>query len=199
MRNKPSLYSFIQPILFILLIFGNHTFSQQTNDSLYIGRVCKIVLYNGFEATGPITYMTADSLRIKSEIKEHKIVIKDIKYVLKPGEDVSLKEEAEIMINEKKFTETLPPGISSECDVYLDDRTILKDVNLIEHSDTSLYAVKELGKREVLYSDIRKIVFKPSAPFWKGYLGGSIVGFFIGFVPFAFSKGGGHPDFSGPE
>lgn len=183
--------------LSILLYFGNsfHSFSQGNNtsfgDSMFVGKQCKVVLFNGFEAVGKISYLTADSMRLKSEMTEHKILVKDIKYILKPDEDVSVREDPENIIKEIESQIIVRDFASGECDVYLSDKTLLKDVNVLFISDTSVYAVKYAGKREVMISDIRKIVFKPVAPFWKGYLVGSAIGFATIFIPSLFTKGGG--------
>ena len=190
--------------LSILLFFGNSSdsFSQGNitsfGDSMFVGKHCKVVLFNGFEAVGKISYLTADSMRLKSEMTEHKILVKDIKYILKPDEDVGVREDPESIIKEIEKDDFVKDFVSEECDVYLADKSLLKDVNLLILSDSSFYAVKYAAKRVILISDIRKVVFKPVAPFWKGYLVGSLAGFAIGFLPLAFTKGGGHPDISGP-
>lgn len=191
--------------LSILFYFGisSSSLSQDINstlrnDSMYLGKVCKVILFNGFEAVGKISYLTADSMRLKSELTVHKILVKDIKYILKPDEDVSVREDTEVIINEISSQGNDIDILSEECDVYLADKSLLKDVNLLFISDTTAYAIKYASKRELLISDIRKIVFKPVAPFWKGYLIGSAVGFAAVFIPSIFIKGEGHPSFGGP-
>ncbi len=194
MRNKPSLPHFIPFILFIIISFTSVSQSQEKPDSLTIGRYCKIVFYNGTGAEGTITHRTADSVTLKTEYTQHTIPVNNIKFVLSYNEDVPTALEE----FEKDTRSNYIPVISEECDIYLDDRSVLKSVNLLHYSDTSLMAFKGIGKREVPYSQIRKIAFKPSAPFGKGYLIGSAIGFLIGFIPPTLSRGGGHPDFSGP-
>lgn len=183
---------------FIVLLFGisSFTFASDSRDSVSIGKECKIVLYNGIEARGEVTSKNADTICILTDEGTVKIARKEIKYVLKPNEYVSNREGLEGLFGEK--SDDGVPDASAECDVYLINGIILKDVNLALAGDSSLYAYKELAKREIPYSDITRIVFKPSAPFWKGYLAGASFGFLAGFIPLAFSKGGGHPDFSGP-
>lgn len=192
MRNKPSLNHIIPCVLFIFFGLTYSSFSQ--TDSLTVGKGCKLVFYNGTSAEGTISRRSSDSITLKTEYTQHRIAVKDIKFVLRYNEDVPTALEE----FEKDTSIVYTAVISEECDVYLDDRSILKEVSLVGYSDTTFMAFKEPGKREVPYSQVRKITFKPSAPFGKGYLIGSAVGFLIGFVPLAFSKGGGHPDISGP-
>jgi hypothetical protein len=193
MRNKPSLYHF-SLTLFIIFSLTYSSFSQ--TDTLAVGRECKLVFHNGTSAEGTISYRGIDSVTLKTEYTQHSIAVKDIQFVLRPNEDVPVESEIEKTENEKGPFDV--QVISSECDVYLDDRSVLKDVNLFAKNDSTLVVFKEMGKREVSYSEIRKIAFKPSAPFGKGYLIGSAIGFLIGFIPPTLSRGGGHPDFSGP-
>jgi hypothetical protein len=65
---------------------------------------------------------------------------------------------------------------------------VLKDVELVWESDTTLIAVKEKKSRTIKIEDIRKIVFKPVAPFGHGFLIGGAIGFAIGFIPFVFTE-----------
>jgi hypothetical protein len=192
MRNKPSPNHIIPCVLFIFFGLTFASFSQ--TDSLNIGRGCKLVFYNGTSVEGTISRRSSDSITLKTEYTRQRIAVKEIKFVLRFNEDIPTALEE----FEKYNSDFGISVISEECALYLDDRTILNDVNLIRQSDSTLMAFKDPGKREVPYSQVRKITFKPSAPFGKGYLIGSAVGFFIGFVPLAFSKGGGHPDISGP-
>jgi hypothetical protein len=74
----------------------------------------------------------------------------------------------------------------------------MKDVLLVYENDSTMKIIKEDRSKLISIAGIRKIVFKPSAPFGKGYLYGAAFGFLTGFIPVAFTKGGGHPDFSGP-
>lgn len=116
---------------------------------MFVGKQCKVVLFNGFEAVGKISYLTADSMRLKSEMTEHKILVKDIKYILKPDEDVSVREDPENIIKEIESQIIVRDFASGECDVYLSDKTLLKDVNVLFISDTSVYAVKYAGKERL--------------------------------------------------
>ena len=171
-------------ILAIIFLALNVNFLQaQVNDSIYTGKQCLIVLLNGFEAEGKITQVREDTVWIQTEQAELKIPISQIKYV------DTLPEEYQF----ETFIDT-----TDECDVYLEGRSLLKDVRLLYESDSTLIAIKKLSTRNIKYADIRKIVFKPNAPFGYGFLYGGGIGFLSGFLAFAFAEGGGHPDFSGP-
>lgn len=185
-------------ILFALLalIIGS-AYAQQTSDSLREGRYCKVVLYNGYQAEGTIVQRGNDTIEFKTDIVELSIPVSDIKFVMNPEIEVSDLEEVDT-IDYKKIPVVEPKiDTTNECDIYMTDRSVMKDVLLIVDSDSTIKVVKENRSKIVNIAGIRKIVFKASAPFGNGYLAGSVVGFFIGFIPLAFSKGGGHPDFSG--
>lgn len=69
------------------------------------------------------------------------------------------------------------------CDLYLRKKGLLKDVYLLYKNDSTLLAIKQTKSRTVSISDIRKMVFKAPAPFWTGYLAGSMIGFLGVLVP----------------
>lgn len=184
-------------IFAILVLIAGSVIAQPNNDSLREGRYCKVVLYNGYQAEGTIVQRGNDTIEFKTDIVQLSIPVSDIKFVMNPEIEVSDLEEMDttdynkIPIIEPKIDTT------DECDIYMTDRSVMKDVLLIVDSDSTIKVVKENRSKIVNIAGIRKIVFKASAPFGKGYLAGSVVGFFIGFIPLAFSRGGGHPDFGG--
>ncbi len=185
-------------VLVLLLCSVQFTSGQNTKgDSLFTGRVCKLVLYNGFQTEGKITDRINDTLSFQTDIINLFIPVKDIKFVLNPEIELSDVEEFDTLKYNEVYVHVVKIDTTEECDIYMDNKSVLKDVKLIIDSDSTLKTVKENKTKIIGIAGIRKIVFKPSAPFWKGYLYGSLTGFVIGFTPVAFSKGGGHPDFSG--
>lgn len=166
-------------------------------DSLFTGRVCKLVLYNGFQTEGKITDRKNDTLTFQTDIINLFIPVKDIKFVLNPEIELSDVEEIDTLEYNKIFEPVVKIDTTEKCDIYMDNKSVLTDVKLIIDTDSTLKTVKDNRTKIIGIAGIRKIVFKPSAPFWKGYLYGSLAGFVIGFTPLAFSKGGGHPDISG--
>ncbi len=181
----------------ILIIFSNSLFSQtESQDSIYSGRVCILILKNGFESDGIITGAKKDTIEFRNEYTEYKIAVNDIKIMLNPGEELSVENKTKDEV--KKLPVDGLRLLTKECDLYLKAGTLLKDVKLVSATDSSVFAIKDVYSRNVNNSDIRKIVFKPAAPFGYGFLIGSAIGFVAGFLPLAFAEGGGHPDISGP-
>lgn len=167
-------------------------------DSIYIGRKCKVVLFNGFEAVGRIVYLTKDSLRIKTDTYEHKILVKDIKYVMDKDEDVGERDDMGNQIEKIRIEDPDHRIESEECDLLLANRIELKNVSLLIYNDSTIYAYTDNYRKDIKFSDIRKIVFKGSSGFGTGFLIGAAVGFSIGFFPLAFTRADGHPGFGGP-
>ncbi|MBZ0202228.1 MAG: hypothetical protein K8I03_04345 [Ignavibacteria bacterium] len=183
-------------IVLSILISINLLYSQESQkDSLMIGRYCNIVLYNKFQAEGKITGRNADTVWLETDITLLHIPIKDIKLVL--NSEFELNSDGVPEIDSPKVNIMVTADTTDECDLYLDGMVKLSEMKLIPGSDSTFFAIKGSKKKEIKYSDVRKIVFKVSAPFGRGYLVGSGIGFIIGFLPLALSKGGGHPDFSG--
>jgi len=178
----------------IVLPLGSQPVS---GDSLRTGRICKIVLYNGFQTEGIIRENKNDTLKLETEITNLYIPVKDIKFVMDTSIDVFDREEQERKNAEEDLPVTAEADTTFECDIYMSDKTLLKDVKLILDSDSTLITLKQKRSKTINISGIRKIVFKQSAPFGTGYFYGSVIGFALGFMTLAFSPGGGHPDISG--
>lgn len=181
----------------LFLMIANCSYSQGQSDSLRLGRNCKVVLYNGFQAEGRIVNRASDTVTLQTDITNLFIPVKDIKFVLNPDVEVSDLEETDTLKYSRDVIDAVKIDTTDKCDIYLHDRSVMKDVLLIIDTDSTLKVIKENRTKIISIAGIRKIVFKVSAPFGKGYLFGSAIGFFIGFIPLAFSEGGGHPDFSG--
>lgn len=181
----------------LFLMIANCSYSQGQSDSLRLGRNCKVVLYNGFQAEGRIVNRASDTVTLQTDITNLFIPVKDIKFVLNPDVEVSDLEEMDTLKYSRDVIDAVKIDTTDKCDIYLHDRSVMKDVLLIIDTDSTLKVIKENRTKIISIAGIRKIVFKVSAPFGKGYLFGSAIGFFIGFIPLAFSEGGGHPDFSG--
>lgn len=181
----------------LFLMIANCSYSQGQSDSLRLGRNCKVVLYNGFQAEGRIVNRASDTVTLQTDITNLFIPVKDIKFVLNPDVEVSDLEEMDTLKYSRDVIDAVKIDTTDKCDIYLHDRSVMKDVLLIIDTDSTLKVIEENRTKLISIAGIRKIVFKVSAPFGKGYLFGSAIGFFIGFIPLAFSEGGGHPDFSG--
>lgn len=166
-------------------------------DSLFTGRVCKLVLYNGFQTEGMITDRKNDTLAFQTDIINLFIPVKDIKFVMNPEIELSDVEEIDTLEYNKISEPVVKIDTTEGCDIYMDNKSALIDVKLIIDTDSTLKTVKDKRIKIINIAEIRKIVFKPSAPFGKGYLYGSIAGFFLGFTPVAFSNREGHPGISG--
>lgn len=161
-------------------------------DSLRTGRICRIVLYNGFQTEGVIRENKNDTLKVETEITNLYIPVKDIKFVMDTSIDVFEREEQE----RRNAEDDLPPitkaDTTGKCDIYISDKTMLKDVKLLLDTDSTLTVIKGSRSRIVDIAGIRKIVFKPTTAFGYGYLYGSVIGFISGLVTFVAAVGSGH-------
>jgi hypothetical protein len=101
--------------------------------------------------------------------------------------NIPAKDTAKINIVDEfvAFSDT-----SELCDLYLKGKVFLKDVHLLLKNDSTLLAIKQTKTRTVSISDIRKMVFKTPAPFWTGYLAGSVIGFLGVLVPVMIASAG---------
>lgn len=171
-------------ILFLLSLSFNISAQNNTGDSLKPGRICKLVLYNGFQTEGRITERKNDTLLFETEITNLFIPVKDIKFVLNP--EVELFDYEELIYKESdSITEPLPSLDTTEvCDIYMDDKSSLTDVKIIVETknDTTIRIVKNNRTKRVNIAGIRKIEFRPTQPFGKGYFIGSIVGVGLGLA-----------------
>lgn len=184
-------------ISFCIFLTGSILAQNNSNDSLRLGRNCKVVLYNGFQAEGRIVNRTSDTITLQTDITNLFIPVKDIKFVMNPEIEVTDIEENDTLSYNREVIDAIKLDTTDKCDIYLNDKSVMNEVLLVIDTDSTLKVIKENRKKILNIAGIRKIVFKASAPFGKGYLFGSAIGFFIGFIPLAFSEGGGHPDFSG--
>lgn len=180
----------------VLIIFtcciSSTVISQNKNgDSLYSGRVCKLVLFNGYQTEGKITNRGVDTVSLQTDLVKLFIPVKDIKFVLNPDVELSDLEEIDTL-NYKTINITVVKiDTTDECDIYMNDKSVLAGVELVKDTDTSIMFIKNKRSKVINISGIRKIVFKPSAPFGNGYLVGSVAGFFLGFSTLAFRKPSG--------
>src|SRR5947208_14533952 len=108
-------------VALILLWFNVKAFAI---DSLYTGRVCKIILTYGFEAEGTITKVHPDTVWLSTKYKELGIPVRDIKFVLEPGAEPSEETEVEQL----KVIEAPKIDSTDECGVYLSSSSVLKNV-----------------------------------------------------------------------
>lgn len=169
-------------ILAVLILLGVSVYSQQTGDSLRTGRACKIVLFNGFQAEGNIVSREADTVVLQTDITKLYIPVKDIKLVLNPDVELSdIEPEPTGNFDEDTVT-SVKSGYSDECDVYLDDKSALVKVKLSADTDSTVKVLKEDRYKVISIASIRKIEFKPPAPFGKGYFIGSLIGAGLSFV-----------------
>lgn len=196
MKNKLS-------FLVLLILLNVPAFSQNnTGDSLYTGRICKIVLYNGFETEGIIRQTRGDTLKLETGITNLFIPVKDIKFVMDTSIVIFDREEQERKNTETDIPEVVKPGVvkvdtAGECDIYMSERVVLKNVKVILDTDSTLKIVKGSRSSIINITGIRKIVFKPVTPFGYGYLFGSAAGFISGFVTIAAAGYIGYGIFAG--
>lgn len=154
-------------------------------DSLFEGRTCRLVLYNGYETEGIVEKRGEDTVLFRTDIITLKVPVKDIKFVLNPGFGLPETQDEYDSLSREIIPE-VKIDTSDECDLYLDDRIVLYDVELLYLSDSTFEAFGGGMKKILLVSAVRKVVFKPVAPFGKGFLIGAGTGFLAGFLPFAF-------------
>lgn len=61
---------------------------------------------------------------------------------------------------------------SDECDVYLKNRSLLKEVRMVSVNDSNLLVIKDSVRRVLNTTDVMKIVFRGGAGFVKGAIFG---------------------------
>lgn len=159
-----------KPLIIIaaILVFVLSIHSQ-VKDSVYSGRVCVIVLTNGFEADGIITAVEQDTIWFRDEFGESRIPKSQIKMF----RDLNQRQEEIAQFNE---TETAPNGTTT-CDVYLETGTMLKDVKLLPAGDSNLTVLKGEVEKNLPIAGVRKLVFP-----YPGFGNGALIGAGIGFA-----------------
>lgn len=188
-------------ILIVSIIILNlvSTANSQNNsgDSLRLERNCKIVMYNGFQAEGKIINRASDTITLQTDVTRLYIPVKDIKFVLNTEIELSDVEENPTKKYEEINIETVKIDTSEYCDIYMDDRSSYLNVRVILDTDTTIRVIKDNRSKTVNIAGIRKMEFKPSAPFGKGYFIGSLVGMGVVLVT-ALTISGGHGSISFP-
>ena len=173
-------------LLVLFLMLAGSTYSQNNaGDSLAVGRVCKIVLYNGFQTEGKIASRSSDTLILATEYTNLRIPVNSIKFVLNSDVELSDYLDGDSSNNIGMLESNVKQEISEECDIYVENMKRISDVNVYLQSDTTICAVKN-GKTSKVYhiSGLRRIVFSASSPFGKGFwIGGAITaGIGLGIV-----------------
>jgi hypothetical protein len=170
--------------IILIIVFSGILFSQNnTKDSIYSGRKCIVVLFNGFESEGTIISVTADTIIFVNEYSEYKIARNQIKSVNRWKE-----AEEEIFIEQAADT-------SHYCDVYLDGGIKMTDVKLVKDTDSTIRILKIHRLKTYNIAAIRKIVFT-SEGFGKGFLYGAGIGAALGTIV-VFSLGGFYMEAAG--
>src|SRR5437667_3190395 len=59
---------------------------------------------------------------------------------------------------------------TDECDIYLTNSSLLKNVRIAGMKDSEIVIMKDSVRRVINAADIKKIVFRAGAGFWKGAL-----------------------------
>ncbi len=175
--------------LFMMLAYCFNTNSQ--TDSLRLGRDCKVVLFNGFQAEGKIVNRASDTITLQTDITKLFIPLKDIKFVLNPEVDIS---DIEVMdtLSIIDYIDAVKIDTTGRCDIYLQDKSVMNDVLLVIDTDSTINVIKGNRAKILSIAGIRKIVFKNIAPFGKGYWIGSIIGAGVSFLTiYVLSLGGG--------
>lgn len=168
--------------LIMLLLLYSVSYCSTAGDSLAFGRKCKIVLYYGFQAEGEIVKRSDDTVKLQTDVTLLSIPVKDIKFVLNPDIELDDIEDTELSGSEEQPVLGVIQDTSDECDLYLDDKTVLNDVMIIAENDSTFRIVKDKRSKPVDVAGIRKIVFKSRTPFGTGYLIGSAIGFAVSFL-----------------
>lgn len=150
-------------LLLIIIITGTVISQSAPKDSVYAGRKCVIILFNGFESEGTITEVWPDSIKFKNDFAIYTIQRAQIKAL-------NRWEDAENVIIEEIIADT-----SKYCDVYLDNGIKMTDVKLVKETDSTVKILKIDRIRTYKIASIRKIVFS-NPGFGTGFLYGFGVG-----------------------
>src|SRR5690349_2079863 len=111
----------LRKILVLTVLFCSVSFingQDVVGDSLRTGRVCKLVLYNSYQAEGKIISVRNDTLSFQTDITKLLIPVKDIKFVLAP--DAEIPEAIFIDTVNYEIMEVLPVNMkmTGACDVF---------------------------------------------------------------------------------
>ena len=177
-------------IFTVLFLLMPVIIQAQTSDTLREGRNCKVVLYNGYQAEGTITERGSDTIKFKTDVIILSIPVKDIKFVMNPEFELSDIEEIDTLDHNRIPVVEEKIDTTAECILYFNNKKVYNNVQLIVDTDTTLQVVKGDQSKIINISGIRKIVFKSPAPFGRGYLYGSSIGFAFGFFTLAFNRSG---------
>lgn len=177
-------------IFTVLFLLMPVIIQAQTSDTLREGRNCKVVLYNGYQAEGTITERGSDTIKFKTDVIVLSIPVKDIKFVMNPEFELSDIEEIDTLDHNRIPVVEEKIDTTSDCEIYFHNKKVLNNVQLVADTDSTLKVVRGEHSKIINIAGIRKIVFKTSAPFGKGYLIGSIIGAGVSFLTiYIFSLG----------
>lgn len=184
-------------IFTVLLLLIPVIIQSQTSDTLREGRNCKVVLYNGYQAEGTITERGSDTIKFKTDVIILSIPVKDIKFVMNPEFELSDIEEIDTLDHNRLPVVEEKIDTTAECILYFHNKKVYNNVQLIVDTDSTLKVIKGDQSKIINIAGIRKIVFKPPAPFGRGYLIGSGIGFLSVFIPLALFIDKGTENYSG--
>lgn len=85
---------------------------------------------------------------------------------------------------------------SDECSIYLQSRTLIKDVEIVGVKDSNVFIIKNYVTDKINIDEIRTIKFKGSGGFWKGALVGAGINF-TAFTILAIVVPKGHGEYAG--
>jgi hypothetical protein len=155
-------------LIFISFSIINESVALNINfpeDSLEVGKSYRIYLYGGFETEGKIISIDSIHIRFKSNSNIYNI----------PKDQIKSFERADLEIIDVTTDLAKPSEDTTEtCDVYLRNRTMLKDVELMLLNDSIIIVFKKKVKKEIRINDINAIKFKSSG-FWSGFGYGVVI------------------------
>ncbi len=85
---------------------------------------------------------------------------------------------------------------SDECSIYLQSRTLIKDVEIVGVKDSNVFIIKNYVNDKINIEEIRTIKFKGSGGFWKGALIGAAFDAAV-FIMLAIAVPSGHGEYAG--
>jgi len=153
-----------------LHLFAQSDSTKHARFTFETGNEYTIKIKGGFEPTGIVIYQDSATIKLQTQYKIFDLRRDEITAV----EGFETAESKMLMRKAAKDT-------TIECDIYMIDRSLYKNVNIIRSEDSVVVLLKENTRRNIDLYAINKIVFTESG-LWRGVGIGAGIGFGLGFL-----------------
>jgi len=139
--------------------------NSSIKDSLIEGRTYDVTLESGLEIEGVLTFEDSVSIVIESQGDIYKLArdqIKSIMIVIPESSEETGETDRKDVVQK-----------TNECEIYLKNRTLFKNVLITGLNDSILSIEKGGVRKKINVFEVNKIKFKSEWTFWDGALMGS--------------------------